>query len=165
MWALVPLSVGLFAQGAFGLDCMGCVLSKSHSVWACSVTVGGCEWTVCQWGCLSPWGPIVSAPSVVPGPVRGRPGELPSWNLSSLSLPGPRQQFHGQVKGEKTSQPPPKSARWGEAAGPHGQGRAQGRVDVHKLCFGSWLLTNAFSGGCPSRGGEPPKKGFKSSPL
>lgn len=57
--------------------------------------------------------------------------------------------------------------------GPVGRGRdnplgwaeSGERMNTQKLGLGFLLLTNAFSGGCPSRGREPPKKGFKSSPL
>ena len=90
------------------------------------------------------------------------PGEPPSWKLSSLSQ-ALGVSFMAKLKVKRPPSLPPAWARWGEAEIP--LGRAGGGVHTHKLCFGFLLLTNAFSGGCPSHGGESPKKGFKSSPL
>lgn len=144
---------------------MGLWIGAVDSVWICSVIVDGCDGQYDRADerelSFHLWTNGISSAFEYLGQwlASRRTTQLETL----ISLPGPACQFHGQVKGEKTSQPPPQWARWGEAEIP--LGRAGGGVHTHKLCFGFLLLTNAFSGGWLSQGGEPPKKGFKSSPL
>lgn len=121
-----------------------------------------CEWAVCWSGCLLLCAQIISAPDVVPGPVRGHLGELPTWNHSPLSQ-APDISFMAKLGAKRPPSLHPYQPGGERPRGPMGRGR--GGAHIHKLCFGSLRWANAFSGGCPTRGGEPWKKGFKSSPL
>lgn len=86
-------------------------------------------------GCLSVYGQMVSAPDSGTL-VSGEPPHKTTQLAPLLPLPGPGCQFHGQVKGEKTSHPSRQWSRWGEAKIPPGQSR---RKAAHPQTL-FWLL-------------------------
>lgn len=102
---------------------------------------------------FSLWANLVS--SVNPGLWTGSHVEIPICLLDS------RHQFHSQINAERLLQ---SALRVRPELGPRyhpPMGRARGGVHTHNFVLASCFLTNAFSQGRSSHGGEPPKRGLR----